>query len=140
MDNYYDIAVIGGGPGGYEAAIRSSQLGAKTVIIEMDNYGGTCLNYGCIPSKALISAAETYSKLVESNSLFNIKSIDFEYKNIITHKNEIVKYLRENVKKHLRSNKVTLINGTAQFISRNKLSIYDNNLSLIHISEPTRPY
>ena len=127
MDNYYDIAVIGGGPGGYEAAIRSSQLGAKTVIIEMDNYGGTCLNYGCIPSKALISAAETYSKLVESNSLFNIKSIDFEYKNIITHKNEIVKYLRENVKKHLRSNKVTLINGTAQFISRNKLSIYDNN-------------
>ena len=52
MDNYYDIAVIGGGPGGYEAAIRSSQLGAKTVIIERDNYGGTCLNYGCIPSKA----------------------------------------------------------------------------------------
>ena len=126
MDNYYDIAVIGGGPGGYEAAIRSSQLGAKTVIIERDNYGGTCLNYGCIPSKALISAAETYSKLVHSNSLFNIESIDFDYKKIISHKNEIVKYLRNNVKKHLSSNNVTLINGTAQFLSRNKLNILIN--------------
>ena len=134
MDNYYDIAVIGGGPGGYEAAIRSSQLGAKTVIIERENYGGTCLNYGCIPSKALISAAETYSKLVHSNSLFNIKSIDFDYKKIISHKNEIVKYLRNNVKKHLSSNNVTLINGTAQFLSRNKLHISEDKKNVYTIN------
>ena len=57
----YDIAVIGAGPGGYVAAIRAAQLGAKVVLIENDNLGGTCLNWGCIPSKATLTCAEKYN-------------------------------------------------------------------------------
>ncbi len=59
----FDIAVIGAGPGGYPAAIRAAQLGAKVAIIEKEKLGGTCLNWGCIPTKALIAAAETFEKI-----------------------------------------------------------------------------
>jgi len=124
---YYDIAIIGGGPGGYAAAIRASQLGANTVIIEMDELGGTCLNYGCIPSKALISIAETYNSLKNSNKLFDIINYDLDYSKIITHKNELVQKIRNNVKKHLISSKVSIIYGSAYFLSRNKLNITDSN-------------
>ncbi len=58
MADQFDIVVIGGGPGGYVAAIRAAQLGAKTALVEKDQLGGTCLNVGCIPSKALLSSAE----------------------------------------------------------------------------------
>ena len=63
MNNKYDIAIIGAGPGGYVAAIRAAQLGAGVVLIEKDNLGGTCLNWGCIPSKAVIAAVERYSEV-----------------------------------------------------------------------------
>ena len=61
MAKSYDIAVIGGGPAGYVAAIRAAQLGAGVVVIEKDKLGGTCLNYGCIPTKALLTSAELYA-------------------------------------------------------------------------------
>ncbi len=60
MEKQYDIAILGGGPGGYVAAIRAGQLGFKTVVIDKDNLGGICLNWGCIPTKSLIKNAEIY--------------------------------------------------------------------------------
>ena len=61
MDQSYDVAIIGSGPGGYVAAIRAAQLNLKTVLIERENLGGICLNWGCIPTKALLKSAETYA-------------------------------------------------------------------------------
>ncbi|NIO07476.1 MAG: FAD-dependent oxidoreductase, partial [Deltaproteobacteria bacterium] len=63
----YDLAVIGGGPGGYTAAIRASQLGMKTALIEKDRLGGVCLNWGCIPSKAILHSAELMEALTDSD-------------------------------------------------------------------------
>ena len=64
----FDIAVIGAGPGGYPAAIRAAQLGAKVAIVEKEQLGGTCLNWGCIPTKALIAAAETFDKITHAET------------------------------------------------------------------------
>lgn len=71
----YDIAVIGGGPGGYVAAIKAAQMGKKTVIIEKENFGGTCLNVGCIPTKALLRSAEALKEVKESDK-FGVISVD----------------------------------------------------------------
>ncbi len=62
----YDLAVIGAGPGGYVAAIRAAQLGGRVVLIDKDELGGTCLNWGCIPTKAMIASAEVYKKIKEA--------------------------------------------------------------------------
>ena len=64
-ERHFDVVVIGGGPGGYVGAIRAAQLGYKTAIIERDKLGGVCLNWGCIPSKALLANAELFEKLME---------------------------------------------------------------------------
>ena len=66
MDNRYDVAVLGAGPGGYETAIRCAQYGLKTALIEKDKLGGTCLNRGCIPTKALLHGAELYQQAKEA--------------------------------------------------------------------------
>ena len=73
MANQYQVAVLGGGPGGYVAAIASAQLGMKTVLIEKDSLGGTCLNRGCIPTKALLHSAELYRDIKEASDIVLIK-------------------------------------------------------------------
>lgn len=70
MANQYEVAVLGGGPGGYVAAIASAQLGLKTVLIEKDAVGGTCLNRGCIPTKSLLHSAELYQKRKEGRRVW----------------------------------------------------------------------
>ncbi|MGH7867922.1 MAG: FAD-dependent oxidoreductase, partial [Candidatus Dormibacteraceae bacterium] len=74
MVRSFDVAVIGGGPGGYVAAIRSAQLGARTAIVEKDRFGGTCLVRGCIPTKALLQSAELYSLLSKQGPEFGLKT------------------------------------------------------------------
>ena len=83
-ENSFDLAVIGGGPGGYSAAIRATQLGLKSAVIEKDRLGGLCLNWGCIPSKALLRSAEVY-RLFENAEEFGISvgSLKFDSKKII---------------------------------------------------------
>ena len=77
----YEVAVIGGGPGGYTAAIRAGQLGKKTVLVEKQDLGGTCLNRGCIPTKALLHNAEAYHELGSAKSLgITLGEYSFQYK------------------------------------------------------------
>ena len=76
MADKYDIAVLGGDPGGYVAAIRASQLGFKTVVIDKDNLGGICLNWGCIPTKSLLKNAEIYDTMKNHSKDFKIKEND----------------------------------------------------------------
>jgi len=120
----YDVIVIGAGPGGYPAAIRSAQLGKKTAIIEKEAYGGTCLNWGCIPTKTLIASAERYLQAKEAKELgVSTGRVSFDYPTMVSRKGEIVKKLTGGIQMLLKSNGVEMINGAARFEGPNRLSI-----------------
>jgi dihydrolipoamide dehydrogenase len=126
MDKY-DLAVIGGGPGGYPAAIRAAQLGAKVALIEKEFPGGTCLNWGCIPTKTLIAASSFYSRArTEPAPGLKVADISFDYKELIANKNRVVAKLRNGVATLLKANGVDFIQATASFAGRNTLVLKDS--------------
>lgn len=123
MDKF-DVVVIGGGPGGYPAAIRAAQLGAKVALVEKEALGGTCLNWGCIPTKTLIASSDLYFRMMHSESLgLKPGKCSFDYGAMVKRKGEVVKKLQGGVEMLLGSNKVEIIRGSASFASRNKLVI-----------------
>ena len=90
MDQSYDIVIIGSGPGGYVAAIRAAQLKLKTALIENENLGGICLNWGCIPTKALLKSAEVYSQLKSSHEYgIQIDNLKYDFSNIIARSRKV---------------------------------------------------
>jgi dihydrolipoamide dehydrogenase len=120
----FDVIVIGAGPGGYPAAIRAAQLGKKTAIIEKEAFGGTCLNWGCIPTKTLIAAAERYHHAAHGEAYgITAKGLAFDYAKMTARKSEIVAKLSGGVQALLKSNGVELIQGAARFEGPNRLSI-----------------
>ena len=120
----FDIAVIGAGPGGYPAAIRAAQLGAKVAIIEKEKLGGTCLNWGCIPTKALIAAAETFEKIKHAEKFgISVKDASVDYSVMIGNKDKAVQQLRGGVNSLLTANGVKQFTGTASFVDRNTIEI-----------------
>lgn len=107
-----DIAIIGGGPGGYVAAIQAAKMGAKVVLIEKESLGGTCLNRGCIPTKALVSSAKVYKNLKEaSNFGCCAENVSADIKKIIDRKNHTVSLLVDGIKYILDKHNVKVING-----------------------------
>ncbi len=120
----FDLVVIGAGPGGYPAAIRAAQLGAKTAIVEREQLGGTCLNWGCIPTKALIAAAETFDKIKHAEKYgISVTGAAPDYPAMIGNKNKAVQQLRGGVNSLLTANGVKQFTGTASFVDRNTLEI-----------------
>jgi dihydrolipoamide dehydrogenase len=120
----FDIAVIGAGPGGYPAAIRAAQLGARVAIIEKEKLGGTCLNWGCIPTKTLIAAAETFEKIKHASALgITVKDASVDYAAMIGRKDKVVGTLRGGVNSLLTANGVKQFTGTASFVDRNTIEI-----------------
>lgn len=116
----YDLVVIGAGPGGYVAAIRASQLGLKTAVIEKDRPGGVCLNWGCIPSKALLTSAELYESLKESERHgIKVQGLSFDYAQVIKRSREVADRLAKGVEFLLKKNHVPLIAGTGRLESKN---------------------
>ena len=127
MDYQYDIAVIGAGPGGYETAIKAAQMGKKTCIIESTYLGGTCLNVGCIPTKALIQTADVYHK-VKDAARFAVTGVEadkiaVDMAALQARKKAVVKTLVNGVKGLLRGNKVTVVEGMASFADTHTLSV-----------------
>jgi dihydrolipoamide dehydrogenase len=123
MDTF-DIVVIGAGPGGYPAAIRAAQLGAKVAIVEREKIGGTCLNWGCIPTKALIAASDIYRHIQHAAPLgITVEGAKLDYAAMIAHKNRIVTQMGSGVKQLLASHGVTQFAGTASFKDRNTIEI-----------------
>ena len=115
MDNIFDIIIIGAGPGGYVAAIRASQLGAEVHIVEQGSFGGTCLNVGCIPTKALIHGAELYQKMKHGSEIgINASSIQIDWSKLMTYKEGIVNRLVQGVGGLLKANRVTSHLGKAK--------------------------
>ena len=120
----YDVVIIGGGPGGYVAAIRASQLGLKAAVIEKEKVGGVCLNVGCIPSKALIHQAERYQGLTEMEKLgVAIDRRGFDYKKVFNKSRKAAETLSKGVNFLLKKNKVDLIESRATITGKNEVSL-----------------
>ncbi len=112
-----DVAILGGGTGGYVAAIRAAQLGKNVVIIEQDKLGGTCLHRGCIPSKALLRSAELYAEMKDSESYgIETNGIRLSFGNVQKRKDGIVDKLHQGVQYLMRKNKITVIQGKGRVI------------------------
>jgi len=129
MTNQYQIAVLGGGPGGYVAAIRAGQLGFKTVIIDKDNLGGICLNWGCIPTKSLLKNAEIYDNLKNHSRDFGIytKELSFNFNEIVKRSRDISDRITKNVEMLVKKNKVDRIRGFGKLSGKNSIEIFDNS-------------
>ncbi|MBU6411340.1 MAG: FAD-dependent oxidoreductase, partial [Verrucomicrobia bacterium] len=120
----FDIVVIGAGPGGYPAAIRAAQLGASAAIIEKEQLGGTCLNWGCIPTKALIGASEIFEKIKHSAALgITVTGAAVNYAAMIAHKDKTVGLLRNGIRQLLAGNRVKSFAGVGSFVDRNTIEI-----------------
>ena len=120
-----NVLVVGGGPGGYVAAIRAAQLGAKVTLIEREHLGGTCLNIGCIPTKCLLHSAELISQIKEQGQEIGVEveGVKVNFPQVIAHKNEVSKKLTGGIGALLRMNKVTKIEGEATFIAEKRLEV-----------------
>ena len=117
----YDVAIIGGGPGGYTAAHKAAKNGLKTILFEKDKLGGTCLNRGCIPTKALIEAAHLYKRGKEAELYGLHFDASFDYEKIIARRDEVVEKLRSGVEKMLKSDKVEVVYGQAKLVEKDKV-------------------
>lgn len=120
----YDIAVIGGGPGGYVAAIRAAQLKKKIVLIEKEHLGGVCLNWGCIPTKSLLKSAEILEHIKHAGDYgIDVGSAEVNIKKIVERSREISNKLSGGVKLLLKKNKITVIDGMAKLEGNKVISI-----------------
>ena len=119
------VIVVGGGPGGYVAAIRAAQLGAKVTLIEREHLGGTCLNIGCIPTKCLLHSAELVSEIQDQGKRIGVEvsSVTVNFPQVIAHKNDISRQLTGGVAALLKANKVSKIDGEASFTSPKTLRV-----------------
>ena len=122
---HYNIAVLGAGPGGYIAALKAAQMGAKVAIIEKHHLGGTCLNYGCIPSKALLASAELLHKIQHAGSqgVGISGEASFDWPAIQKRKDKVLAGLRSGIGGLFKARKVTLYNGRGVLDGAGKIKI-----------------
>ena len=120
----YDVIILGSGPGGYVTAIRSSQLGLKTAIIEKENLGGICLNWGCIPTKALLKSAQVFEYINHAEDFgIIVKDANADFTNIIKRSRDIADGMSKGIDFLLKKNKVEVINGYGKVKKGNKISV-----------------
>ncbi len=124
MENKFQVAIIGGGPGGYVAAIRGAQLGLKVALIEEKELGGTCLNKGCVPVKALLHSANLYEEAKDFSALgLHAENLSYDIHKMHERKREISEKLRNGVNLLLKSNKVTVFQGRGTLLSKDRILI-----------------
>ncbi len=129
----YDVVVLGGGPGGYVAAIKAAQLGASVLVIEKDALGGVCLNWGCIPTKALLITAKHYKEVLRSKD-FGIIGVDpdkvsVDWKLMISRKDDVVKKLVSGITMLFKKNKIDFISGMGTVINKNEIQVNDEHFN-----------
>lgn len=142
----YQLIVIGAGPGGYEAAIRAAQLGLTTALIERRDVGGTCLNRGCIPTKAMLHSAQLYRKAANFE-LFGLhtENTSFDWAKVHQRKNDVVVKLRTGIEQLIKANKIDFFNNSASILGKNDVQldqgevIRGENILIATGSVPARP-
>jgi dihydrolipoyl dehydrogenase len=123
----FDTVVVGGGPGGYVAAIRAAQLGMKTAVIERENLGGICLNWGCIPTKALLRSSEVFHVMRHADAYgFSAKEIAYDHKKVIERSRKVAKQLSDGVGFLMKKNKIAVIDGEGKLIGKGRLGVAKN--------------
>ena len=131
MDKY-DVLVIGSGPGGYVTAIRASQLGFNTAIVEKESLGGICLNWGCIPTKALLKSAEVYNYLKKSEDYgISAENVSSDFGKVINRSRSVADTMSKGVNFLMKKNKITVIKGHATINSDKTITIQDKKDSYI---------
>jgi dihydrolipoamide dehydrogenase len=125
MAETYDLVVIGSGPGGYVGAIRAAQLGLKTALVEKDPFlGGTCLNVGCIPTKALLESAKTWTKLQHVEDLgFSAAKVAFDWERIMKRKTDIIDGQRKGLRFLMKKNKIDTFEGHGRLAGKGKVTV-----------------
>ena len=142
----YQLIVIGAGPGGYEAAIRAAQLGLTTALIERRDVGGTCLNHGCIPTKAMLHSAQLYREAANFE-LFGLhtENTSFDWAKVHQRKNDVVVKLRTGIEQLIKANKIDFFNNSASISGKNDVQldqgevIRGENILIATGSVPARP-
>ena len=135
----FDIVVVGGGPGGYVAAIRAAQLGLKTAVVEREHMGGMCLNWGCIPTKARLRTSEVYGLIKHADSFgLSVKDVSFDPKKIVERSRKVASQLSNGVKGLMKKNKITVFDGTAKLAGSEgalrKLAVVMNDKSSVALT------
>ena len=127
-ERQYDVTVIGGGPGGYVAAIRAAQLGMKVGLIEREKLGGVCLNWGCIPSKALLKSAELYNAFKKSQEYgITHTGLSYDFAKIISRSRGVADRISKGVEYLMKKNKIEVVSGTAKLTGRNSIEVTKDN-------------
>ncbi len=133
-DKNFDVIVIGGGPGGYVAAIRAAQLKMKVAVIEANHLGGICLNWGCIPTKALLRSSEVYHLAQHAEAYgLKIKGLEFDLKAVVERSRGVAKQLSGGIAHLLKKNKVTVIDGFGKLAGKGKVQVDKDTYSAKHI-------
>ena len=122
----YDIIVVGSGPGGYVAAIRASQLGLKTAVVERESLGGICLNWGCIPTKALLKSANVFEYLSHANDYgINVKEASVDFKGMIDRSRGVANGMSNGIQFLMKKNKIDVLKGTGVLKAGKKVEVTD---------------
>jgi len=131
MSASYDVIVLGSGPGGYVAAIRCSQLGLKTAIVERENLGGICLNWGCIPTKALLRSAEIkhYMENAQSYGLSVAGAIEADLDAVVKRSRNVAKQLNQGVSHLMKKNKISVHMGEGKLVGATSVAVESSNRS-----------
>ncbi|ELA7389037.1 dihydrolipoyl dehydrogenase [Vibrio alginolyticus] len=127
-----DITIIGGGPGGYVAAIKAAQMGKKVVVVEKEKLGGTCLNWGCIPTKTLVRSAEVYD-LMQSSEEFGClaDNVRFDMNKVMARKNSVVKQLVDGIDFLFSKNDITTVNGNATMVNAETVVVENGSTNVM---------
>ena len=124
MPDAIDLIIIGGGPGGYVAAIRAAQLGMKVTVVEREHMGGICLNWGCIPTKALLRSSEIATLLKHADQFgFEIKDFSFDLKKIVERSRKVANQLSTGVKFLMKKNKIEVVDGAAKLLGKGRVEV-----------------
>ena len=122
--NVYDVIIIGSGPGGYVTAIRASQLGLKTAIVEKESLGGVCLNWGCIPTKALLKSAQVFEYLKNAGDYgLSVKEYDKDFDAVVNRSRDVAAGMSKGVQFLMKKNKIDVLNGHGKILAGKKVSV-----------------
>jgi dihydrolipoamide dehydrogenase len=123
-DTSFDLVVVGGGPGGYVAAIRAAQLGMKAAVVEREHLGGICLNWGCIPTKALLRTAEIFDNFHHAESFgLKVEKVSFDLDKVVKRSRGVAGQLSKGVGHLLKKNKITVLDGAGKLAGQGKLEV-----------------